>query len=1327
MKRCLSPVMTALAVFLLAAPLHAAGNRTVKLTVNVVNATQEPVPGAKVTVTGNTGGPPINVQTGPDGSANVDVSLGAARWTEGWFSSPTIKVTAEKDSQIGTATINIRSKEFKSRAEIEVVRTVALVPPEAPLTATDKVRLTITVVDPNGKPVSGAMISITLDTYGPEVRPYDYRIETGVKGVATTEIATSGIAWGEGWLYAPTFDVQVNKESLQGEDTFKLRGGKTPAGYRYPEYVNRTIVVRSQTKGVFGANLPTFKVEVSVVDEEAKPVEGANVTIFNDSGRGSGDWRFPGQTGSDGKVTIAVRHYLRTTLGIEASREGYSSGRSGLDVDDKQIGRTLQANVALKKGPKGETVEVPITVKREGSELPVADAHIIFTGTSGTAMGAYETTTNESGQAVLRIPGYGRFDVSLRQDTFEPSQEQVQIKYGEERQPFTFVMKAKATGLDQVEVTVSAGDVKNGQGGYEPLKGAVVKIGAIRGGTDASGKVTLTPKAGVAETAKGNYFEGVNVTASADGYKSQTKPVAMRKSGRNMAGSGAVAFVLQPGEDKAEENTPIRVIAEVRQAAAPNNPIPGATVYLRLPGVPTESDPMAGVLEMEDTNGQGEATFELDETPAASLDKMRSGLRVQARKDKYIASLSDITAEQLAPSNKPRRITVFLKRDWADLQKAVDDLEPRVFAWNNDIAFKSQTMGIVRNLASRASEAKGKVEALAKEVEAARNAMTGVNGVTSATLRCKAAARLKSKIEAHRIEADAKEQALKTLLDTATRMADSCSSADEGEAIKTMHNRAIQFAGAIGALEKKAAKDGSDLKDTATEQQSLKRIITALERKIAEIAEEAKKAEEITSAANVYFNRADNLNETLATRRDALWKELTQLKATYGLDEYIDDLPDGLFRRVKLMTELLGRQRDRAFGLDPKPLKIVKQVDAEIQNHKTGAESILALFKNDKSGSCDIETMDDVVDAIGSITTSATIELGAAADLLDKAQACIKRVALGKATPSATPTDLVVVPSVAGAKSIEYMRIILNQAGFKSAFKAVTPKTKAQELSYADQDPKPGEKKPRGSRVTVMIYEKFQGTTAAAATAPPAPPLGAATSGTMPDLTGLTLDQAITRLGSNMNIGGDEIGSKPPTPEKALTIYQQNPAPNSTVPTDTPVVITVTRYGSAKESSVDSGAVSALQRVGAAEVKPNRREPFGPDASQSDSYSYGESSAALASVRKEGKVNFNWAFQGVPGSLSPDQTFTIAISGSFSEQPQNFGQGYKPTAWIEVSGLDVIAENKAAMGYLSSGLKASGQGEYKLKLHSGATEASIGLYGDFGIGNLATIKYGKGR
>ena len=72
-------------------------------------------------------------------------------------------------------------------------------------------------------------------------------------------------------------------------------------------------------------------------------------------------------------------------------------------------------------------------------------------------------------------------------------------------------------------------------------------------------------------------------------------------------------------------------------------------------------------------------------------------------------------------------------------------------------------------------------------------------------------------------------------------------------------------------------------------------------------------------------------------------------------------------------------------------------------------------------------------------------------------------------------------------------------------------------------------------------------------------------AGTMPNLVGLTLDQAVTRLSGKMRIGSDEAGTrKPPTPEDAYRIYYQTPTAGTKLDPNKETVISVKRYGSAK-------------------------------------------------------------------------------------------------------------------------------------------------------------------
>ncbi len=159
---------------------------------------------------------------------------------------------------------------------------------------------------------------------------------------------------------------------------------------------------------------------------------------------------------------------------------------------------------------------------------------------------------------------------------------------------------------------------------------------------------------------------------------------------------------------------------------------------------------------------------------------------------------------------------------------------------------------------------------------------------------------------------------------------------------------------------------------------------------------------------------------------------------------------------------------------------------------------------------------------------------------------------------------LVAVPAI---DSIDTASAVITGAGFTPSIAALPPPDKSLELKLAGQSPAAGEMKARGSVVTVYVYQKASDSMATdgSTTKPSDLPTTTGKTISMPELRGLTLDQATTRLGKNMRIGGDEVGDKPPTPEKALTIYLQSPAANSTIdPTKGEVVVTVKRYGSAK-------------------------------------------------------------------------------------------------------------------------------------------------------------------
>lgn len=80
------------------------------------------------------------------------------------------------------------------------------------------------------------------------------------------------------------------------------------------------------------------------------------------------------------------------------------------------------------------------------------------------------------------------------------------------------------------------------------------------------------------------------------------------------------------------------------------------------------------------------------------------------------------------------------------------------------------------------------------------------------------------------------------------------------------------------------------------------------------------------------------------------------------------------------------------------------------------------------------------------------------------------------APPLQTPSegDLVAVPDLASAPDATAAEAMIRKSGFKPVFKAVKATSKANELKIAGQSPRPGERKPRGSEVTIFLYQKFE-------------------------------------------------------------------------------------------------------------------------------------------------------------------------------------------------------------------------------------------------------------
>ena len=206
---------------------------------------------------------------------------------------------------------------------------------------------------------------------------------------------------------------------------------------------------------------------------------------------------------------------------------------------------------------------------------------------------------------------------------------------------------------------------------------------------------------------------------------------------------------------------------------------------------------------------------------------------------------------------------------------------------------------------------------------------------------------------------------------------------------------------------------------------------------------------------------------------------------------------------------------------------------------------------------------------------------------LQRASECLARIktpaelAIAKTTTEEKPTDKtegttadttkmpdedVIVPDLSVFSGSGEMKAVLAHAGLKSGFGMAPgdpPKDKPFNW-FAGQSLPPGAKAKRGDTVVILAYQQPSAPSDGGQPEKPLPPVEAAKPGTMPNFIGLTLEQASTRLTAKMEIVGDEVGSKPPAPEKAYTIYSQSPAAGSAVPADKKTIVSVKRYGSAK-------------------------------------------------------------------------------------------------------------------------------------------------------------------
>lgn len=984
-------------------------------------------------------------------------------------------------------------------------------------------------------------------------------------------------------------------------------------------------------------------IAVTVNGEDGTGISAAAITVKGPKGP------YTGTTDSNGKASIEVPFILRAEYWVRADKPGYEAKDHLVVVDRSIDSKTVDAPVIVLKRRGG--VFVTFKVTKEGSTLRVREAQIRVRDAINAVSDDYYRTTDSEGMALLQLPGPGTYPFFVKQDTFEPYEGKIEVKAGEQTKSVDITLKERRS--EKTITVIVLGDVKNGRGGTEPIAGASVSGGGQSGVTDAKGKATLAVRPYTIEggTEMG-WAEAVDVTVSANGYKTQTKRVQLQQRRLGEESAGSETFTLERGEDAAANTAPIKVVVEV------SDPIEHvALAEVTLSG-----------LGKGQTDGKGERMFDSGKRSAEELAALRKGIKVKVTHDRHKVHESTIPPDLLKPSNEVRRYSVALEKDWTELTQGIVSLETEVATWRRQAQSVREKAQSVADLSTKCADAVRRAEAALAEVKEARKAADARKPGEA----CKEATDLKWALVKIRQEVQQKESTLRSALDAAIELAAKCKSPNDGDMIRTLYKTALGLTGEIGQKEKEATLKNDRLKELII-QLADNGPITNLQAGTDKIETELSLISKAVGSADTDFDRIFNVSNALGGKRAQLLPKFDELRGVQRVREYAAVLPPDLSKRLDDLEAVLGPNGTDVSmtfppTIDKTRLNVLKETVARLQGYKNEA---VALIESYKKGACDVWDQDDIVSEVGDTVLALPVELGAAGDLYAKAAACDakapkpsptpslgprefvtvpdlspfdtiaelrnattkaglsplflaldkppapgKRLFVGqypeanteaekgsslsigisqkaaqaspspspvaKVTPtpspspvaSATPTpsatpDEVVVPPIATGATMEEAKSILSAAGFNAAANAAgkAPKQDLEFKTTGSTDPPAGSKAKRGKTVTVSIYQKYEEKTSPTPTATPTPtasPSATVALGAMPDLTGKTLEQAVALLPSNMEITSDEVGIKPPSPEKELTIFAQTPAAGTKYDPKKPPVVSVKRYGSAK-------------------------------------------------------------------------------------------------------------------------------------------------------------------
>lgn len=1070
----------------------------------------------------------------------------------------------------------------------------------------------VQMVNGQTEPVQGASVFITHNRLGPELRFSDYKLETDGSGHARTTITLSG--WGEGWLYWPVLDIEVTKGDLHGKDSVKVAGTMHWKGNEFPASVAHTIVLN---KGPSGApeSTSTLTIKVFSQGENKEPVAGAKVDVYIYNGFVT--HTYSGQSDASGTATVVAP--LDNAFELHVTKTGFKEGKKSIFTKN-EYRKELSAEVILEKE---EGSEVTITVTdEENSNKPIVDATVVLTGTNNS--GFYKGTTDGSGRVVFYIKEIGQFAVEVSQDYYEQLSGELRV-LSNEKQSFPFSLKAKPKkeeGKDVVEVTVLKKDA--GDQSASALEGASVTVGRSGSTTDASGIANVSgsfdfkedvtaAKAGYKSQTKqvsivklARYSGGTGkVSFILEPDVSEDNPINITVEVQDMGGNkidGAdVEFISASGISLRRMGTRNGRV-DFRSGDAPDVPIAeqrkGISVNVskkpEYKDVSNRSVP-ANLLRPSLEGGIYVVQLDRDWT---ELDKALGALE---------AKVAALKTEAADAEDKARRAETLLAKFPAAKARVEEMLNELKQA---EAAFKpeqwKQRCDEAERLAKEITEIQK--DAAKKEEEIKKGLDEAI--ALSATCDSKAQAdTIKTRYREALKAAGEISKLTKKVSEPHQKLVQIAEAMKQGGPLKKQVEEALmKIEAEVEAAEKDSAISRSAFIDAAAGAANIPSKRAAL---ISEL-------ETITTKFDLAKNAA-LVPAELKTRFDGLARRINSINPPK--DVSIERLDQVMKPVLAQLDQAYMQARGTANAFD-KAVCELKPMDAEVEeiNSRVSGATIELSAAADVSAKADeciakasqspTPTADEVIvpDVTGltdpSKMTAAANQAGMKPSLVasteppaangggvvvrqnpaagskaqrgDSLTIFLSQRKVTAATPTPLPSpvaspsakmgDEATVPSIPAGVTVAEAKATLTAAGLTVGFNAQGGKPSTQDLEFkttGSQDPPGGSKAKRGTTVTVSIYQKYETAVSPTPTPEPTPPTAAL--GTMPDLVGLTLDQAVSRLSGKMRIGSDEAGTrKPPTPEDAYRIYYQSPPAGTKLDPDVETVVSVKRYGSAQ-------------------------------------------------------------------------------------------------------------------------------------------------------------------